>query len=260
MTYQRHCSTGRAATRSASAVLASSTEKSPSRSPGAVVGRAVGRADEREQLVGPGREVAAQVLDVGGAGVELGVDAGGPHEQVVGPPQVLGQGRAAPPDEALEGVEVGGLGALGEVEEVVGDRLDLRPAAAQHPPGEAEGVLRLVVDELVAHEGGDGGAAGDGEGARPRGRADAVAEGRAVRAVEEVEQPVGLAEHQLLPPRNWSTKRADACPSSSEANFVRKASYRPACSAATVSRSAMASATSLVWASSGPGASASKSR
>ena len=54
-----------------------------------------------------GPEVDSQRLDVAGPGIQLGMDAGGPHEEVVGTPQVLGQRVAPAGDERLERLEVG---------------------------------------------------------------------------------------------------------------------------------------------------------
>ena len=94
---------------------------------------ALSGADQREKRVRVRAEVVPQGLDVAGAGIELGVDARRPHEQVVGAPQVLGQARAPGVEKPLEGLEVGGARAEGEVEEVVGDRLDPWPARGAAP-------------------------------------------------------------------------------------------------------------------------------
>ena len=107
MTYQRHCShrqrLGEVVQRGAG-VVDREVALALGHRPGVAALRA---ADQRQQRVGVLAEVGAQLLDVPGPGIELGVDAGGAHEEVVGAPQVLGQAGAAGRDEPLEGLEVG---------------------------------------------------------------------------------------------------------------------------------------------------------
>ena len=104
------------------------------------------------------------------------MDASRPHEEVVSPPQVLGQRVTTVRDERLERLEVGRGRPEREVEEVVGHRLDLGPPATQYPPRQTERVLRLVLHELGAHEPGDRGAPRHGEGPGIRRSPDAVPE------------------------------------------------------------------------------------
>ena len=92
MTYQCHCSTGSAAARSCSAVRASSTEKSPSRSDAGPDGSPWAVLISGSSASACSRKSARSASMSRAPGVELGVDAGGPHEEVVGAPQVLGQG------------------------------------------------------------------------------------------------------------------------------------------------------------------------
>ena len=81
-----------------------------------------------------GPEVRSQRLDVASPGVEARVDAGRPHEQVVGPPQVLGQGVPTEGDEALQRLRGRQARAQVKSKKYVGDGLDLGPARRSTQP------------------------------------------------------------------------------------------------------------------------------